>query len=196
MRNATTAACLLLVAIARPAAAEWHIAPTIGVTFSGNTSLVDPELATAKRHKNVGGSVSLLGRGIMGVEAVAVLTPGFFETGTLETVKSSRTFTLVGNAVLTTPRKWTEYSLRPFVSGGLGVLRVSKTEEPDVFSFRKNLAAFNIGGGAVGFFTTRTGVRFDLRYYSTLNRSNQGAVSIGPVHLNYMSASVGVVFRR
>jgi len=196
MRNPLAAACLLLAAIPVPAAAEWHIAPTVGVTFAGNTSIVDTELATSVRHKNIGAAVALLGSGILGIEAITVFTPGFFETGNQGIVTSSRTFALMGNAVLTTPRKWTEYNLRPFVSGGLGLLRVSKTDARDVFSFTNNLTGFNIGGGAVGFFTTRTGIRFDLRYYSTLNRSYQGAVSIGPVHLNYMTASVGVVFRR
>ena len=40
---------------------------------------------------------------------------------------TSRTVAAMANAVLTTPRRWTEYSFRPFVSAGLGVLHASET---------------------------------------------------------------------
>ena len=36
-----------------------------------------------------------------------------------------------------------------------------------------NLLAYNVGGGAVGFITDHTGVRFDLRYYSSLSRADE-----------------------
>jgi hypothetical protein len=102
----------------------------------------------------------------------------------------------MGNIVVTTPRRWTEYSLRPFVSGGFGLIKVSKTETFGVFPFNSNIPAFNIGGGAIGFLSKRTGLRFDLRYYNSLARSDEGPVSVGPVHIRYMTASVGVVLRR
>src|SRR5436853_3100204 len=172
MWRALAVSCLCLAAAVSPAAAEWHIAPTVGLTFSGNTTLVDLEQATEKTHKNIGGAVSLLGGGIFGVEAVTVFTPGFFQTGQQDLVKSSHTLALVGNVMVTTPRRWTEYSLRPFVSGGFGLLRASKTDAAGVFP-GVHAGAFDVGGGAVGFFSKRTGVRFDLRYFSTLNRSDQ-----------------------
>jgi hypothetical protein len=62
-----------------------------------------------------------------------------------------------------------------------------------------NVAGFNIGGGAVGFLSQRTGVRFDVRYYGTLHgtdHSDQGAISNGLVRLHYMTASIGLVIRR
>lgn len=194
--------CACLAAAPRAATAEWHFTPMVGLTFKGNTSLVDNEFAADNVHKQVGGAVSRLGEGIFGVEGVGVFTPGFFQSNELinETnlVGSSRTFALMGNAVLTVPRRWTEYSLRPFVSGGLGLIHASESDPEGVFSVRSNLAGFNVGGGAVGFFTARTGVRFDFRYYSSLHRVEQGAtaISIGRVHISYMTASVGVVLRR
>ncbi len=186
--------CALLAFTPRPVSAEWHLVPTIGLTFAGKTSLVDLEHATGKVHRNIGGIVTLFGPGIFGAESVFVYTPGFFGSeGAL--VSGSHSMAWFGNAVLTTPRRWTEYGLRPFVSGGLGVLRTSITE--DVFNTDTNVAAFDIGGGAVGFFSRRVGVRFDLRYYANLHRMNSAdVVAFGPVHLNYMTASVGLVFRR
>lgn len=193
-----------MLALPRTVAAEWHFTPLIGFTFAGKTTIFDPQVATGKRHVNFGGAVTKLGAGVLGAEAIVVLTPGFFQTDRtpLETdvprvdVSSSRTLAVMGNIVLTTPRRWTEYFLRPVVSGGFGVLRASKTELNDVLSVHTNLAGFNIGGGAVGFFSQRTGVRFDLRYYSSLHRSDQEAVAFGRVHLSYLTASIGVVIRR
>ena len=73
------------------------------------------------------------------------------------------------------------------VEGGAGSICSRSTE---------NLFGYNIGGGAIGFFSRSTGVRFDLRYYSTVHGSDHGPIAIGDVHLRYMTASVGVVIRR
>jgi hypothetical protein len=177
------------------AAAEWHFTPTIGWTFAANTSLLDPDHGTAKMHWNFGGSVTLLGGGIFGVEGMVNWTPGFF-TGDEVIVSKSHTVAYMGNIMLTTPRRWTEYGLRPFVSGGLGMLGFSRTEVNNVFPDDGNIAAFDVGGGAIGFLSKRTGLRFDLRYYSNLKPSNEGPISFGSTHLRYMTASIGVVIRR
>ena len=137
MLRALVCCCALLAVTPRPAAAEWHFIPSVGLTFAGKTSLIDLEQATDNVHRNIGGTVTLLGHGIFGVESVFVYTPGFFQmSDDIDTslVTSSRTIAFMGNAVLTTPRRWTEYGLRPFVSGGLGVLRTSVTDRGNIFS--------------------------------------------------------------
>jgi len=169
----------------------------VGLTMLGNTSLVDPELATEKRHWNVGGAVTLLGSGIFGAEGITTWTPGFFQRDDLDLVTTSRVVSVMANVVLTTPRRWTEYSLRPFVSGGFGLMHIRKVENPEgLFPVNLNLAGFNIGGGAIGFLSERTGLRFDLRYHSVLNPSDQGPIAFDDVRLRYLSASIGIVFRR
>ena len=178
----------------------------IGFTFAGRTTLIDPQLAASKSHVNLGGALSLLGAGVFGAETIVTITPRFFQTdrtpldsavGRVE-IESSRTVSWMANAVLTTPRRWTEYSLRPFVSAGLGVVHASQTPRADErgLPVRATMAGFNVGGGAVGFLTKRTGVRFDLRYSSTLRGTDQGLMAIGPARLHYLSASVGLVLRR
>jgi hypothetical protein len=199
---------LCLLAAPRAASAEWHITPMIGVTFAGRTTLVDVQGGAEKTHVNVGGAVTLLGAGIIGAEAIGVFTPGFFEaersrlaTDTLPpAIESSRTIALMGNAVLTVPRRWTEYFLRPYVSGGLGLLHAREVQAIDALTpLNANLAGFNLGGGAVGFLSQHTGVRFDLRYYGTLHgtvRDAADTISTGPIRLHYLTASIGVVIRR
>jgi hypothetical protein len=209
MWKAVAACCFCLVIYPTAAAAEWHITPMVGLTFAGKTTLQDVEHATADIHPVFGIGVTYFTKGIFGVEALGMLTPGFFQGGTpnvLDPTQStgridqSRATVLMGNVVLTVPQRWAEYSLRPFVSGGLGLLRTSQVDS-DVVSITSNVAGFNIGGGAIGYFSKRTGVRFDLRYYSNLHgvdqrASDQGAISFGAVHLRYMTATVGLVFRR
>lgn len=188
--------CLLVAAFPHPAAAEWHFTPMLGTTFFIKTSLIDPDAATDQIHRNFGGSVALLGGGIFGAEGLVVWTPGVF-TGDKGLVERSRSIAAMGNVVVTTPRRWTEYSLRPFISGGLGIIHTSRTD--DVFPDNRNIPAFNIGGGAIGFLSKRTGLRFDLRYYGSLTRSDEGDegdVAFGRVYIRYMTVSVGVVLRR
>lgn len=194
------AACLLLIAAAPSFAhAEWHFTPMAGITFLGNTTLIDNELATDKMHGNLGGAVTFLGRGLFGVEAIAVWTPGFFDNdeSPLNFVENTRTFALSGNVVVTLPQRWTEYSLRPYVSGGFGWMNANAPDVFNVFPLDVNLPGYNIGAGAVGFLSSDTGVRFDFRYYGSLTRPDLGgAVARGPVHLNYATLSIGLVFRR
>jgi hypothetical protein len=193
MLRVLAACCLCLLAFPRTAAAEWHFTPLIGLTFPIKTNIVN---ATDKIHVDFGGAVSLLGAGIVGVEGIFVMTPGVFQTSAEDFIESSRTIALMGNVVLTTPRRLTEYNLRPFVSGGIGLLNASQTDTTDAFTTHTNVTGINIGGGAIGFFSHSTGIRFDLRYYSSLHRSDQGAVAFGRVHLSYTTAFVGVVIRR
>jgi hypothetical protein len=186
---------VFLLALPGTALAEWQFTPMLGATFLGRTNLIDLEAATGKHHKNLGGSVTILGGGVLGAEGMIVWTPGFFETGDQDLIKSSRTLAVMGNIMVTAPRRWTEYFLRPFVSGGFGWLNASRTEVHAVFPSTVNMTGYNIGGGAIGFFTQRTGVRIDLRYYNNLTKP-ETAASIGPAELRYMTISVGVVLRR
>ncbi|HEY3884868.1 MAG TPA: hypothetical protein VGL62_06660 [Vicinamibacterales bacterium] len=188
--------CALLLA-PRPAAAQaQQYAGSVGLTFLGRTTLNDPDVVASNVHVSFGGSAALLGDRIIGVEGLVQVAPHFFKGGDLQIVKSGRTIAAMGNVVLTTPRRWTEYSLRPYVSGGLGLERASVQDEPRIFAFHVNLGGFDVGGGAIGFLTTNTGLRFDVRYFSTLNRTDRGAIAFGTTHLSYITASVGIVFRR
>lgn len=190
---------VLVLGFTRTAQAEWHFTPMAGLTMFGNTSLLDREDATGKRHPHVGGSIALLGKGIIGAEAITIWTPGFFEQGNQDpaAVESSRALSAMANVVITTPRRWSEYSLRPFISAGFGLMHASVRAENDILPIDVSTPGFNIGGGAVGFLSERTGLRFDLRYHTTLNQASEAdAPTFGPVHLRYTTASIGIVFRR
>ena len=198
---------VVLALLPATAAAEWHFTPLIGLTLKGATNIFDGEFAVDNGHKNLGGAVSLLGGGILGVEAIGVWTPSLFDSadGPLDPVRvdTGRAVAFMGNVMVTTPRLWTEFSLRPYVSGGAGLMHATVTHESPVPQgspievIRLNAPGFNLGVGAIGFFSERTGVRFDVRYYSTFRRSSD-LVTNDPdsAYLRYMTASVGIVWRR
>src|SRR4051812_45325268 len=114
MLRALAVSCACLLAAPATAAAEWHITPMIGLTFAGKTTIVDLDEGTGKRHPNIAGAVALLGAGVLGVEGITTLTPGFFQSGDdsplfrpgqTPPIESSRLFTLMGNLILTAPRR-------------------------------------------------------------------------------------------
>ena len=202
--------CLLLAP--RAASAEWHFTPLLGVTFGGNTTFVDFQNGTDKRHLNFGGAVSRFGQGIIGVEGIVIYTRHFFEFDgprdpadpPAPPIAKSYTLSAMGNVVLTVPKRWTEYFLRPYVSGGFGVLRAVSIDQPQggvqanpLFQVESTMPGFNIGGGAIGFFTEGTGLRFDVRYHAGLRHDPGDENVIGPeMHLRYMTAQIGLVIRR
>jgi hypothetical protein len=195
---------VLLFSVPASARAEWHLTPFLGLTFKGDTTLFDHEQATDKRHWTFGGSVALMGAGPVGVEGLVVYTPGFFQQDNPPSgidgevppdIVASRTLAIMGNVVLTTPRSWNEYGLRPFVSGGIGLLQATATDALEFTPVDSSLLGYNIGGGAVGFLNDRVGLRFDLRYFSNLKPSDDPENAIGRVHLSYWTGSVGVVLK-
>ena len=208
LKVARLCACIVIL-IPASASAEWQFTPWLGYSFNGSTTLIDfgllnNQTANDEPHLNFGGSVSLLGDGPFGLEALYIDTPNFFESKQFNIVLprtlSSRTYALMGNGVLTTPRSWNRYGLRPLLSGGIGLIHASAEDQLDVLAYRLNLWGVNVGGGATGFLSDRVGIRFDLRYFqniSSVPEEELPQLTLGdPLRLRYWTASFGVVFKK
>ena len=194
------------------ARAEWQFTPFIGYTFKATSTFVDFDIdpdraATDQTRLNFGGAVRLIGESPFGVEAYYVHTPGFFDPKpqfniVLPRVLESRTYAVMGNVVLSTPRSWNRYGLRPSVSGGIGLMHASEEDQLQVIRYRVNLLGMNVGGGAVGFVSDHVGVRFDLRYFRNIKGLSQEdledfPVTVGqPVRLRYWTIAFGVVIKK
>jgi hypothetical protein len=177
------------------ASAEWQIKPFLGLTFGGGTTFVDLEEAAGDPNLVYGGSVLLLGN-IFGIEGDVGFGPGFFESGDQTNVTESGVTTITGSVVVMLPRRATEYTLRPYVVGGFGLMHVRKADPRNVFDPTTNLAAINVGGGATGFLTDRVGLSWDLRYFRNVTGPDLGAgVTFGDAHLSFWRATMAVVFR-
>jgi hypothetical protein len=181
----------LLAVVRREAAAEWQIKPFLGMSFAGSTTFVDPELAAAGPNVLFGGSGLWLGE-IVGVEGDYAHAPGFFDAGDLEIVTKSSVTTFTGNVVLAMPRRWTEYTLRPYFVGGGGLIRV-RSDNP--LPIAVTLGAIDVGGGVTGFLTDRVGVGWDVRRFQSLGGEEGRGISIGEEEISYWRATMLVVLR-
>mgnify|MGYP002784549721 CR=1 FL=1 len=163
MRVAVLAAALL--SLAAPAHAEWQLKPFLGLKFGGQTNLVaDFDQAAGKRKTVIGASVAQIGE-VLGAEIDLGYIGGYF-TNTRRNVIASGVTTLTGNVVVALPRRMSEYTLRPYVVTGAGLLHASTTTTtPGVFDGSENWPVFNWGGGVTGFLGRSFGVSWELRQF-------------------------------
>ncbi len=185
---------LLLLSV-RTYAADRQIRPFIGATFGGGTTFVDPEDAVGKANLAIGASAVFLGE-VFGTEVEIADVPGFFESGDKHLVILSRVTTISGNVVVAAPHRLTEYSLRPYFVGGIGLMRVRTTTAFGVFDVSTVIPALDAGVGAIGFLTNRIGVCWDVRRFQSVG-SNTGNVglSFGDEHLSFWRATMAIVIR-
>jgi hypothetical protein len=181
----------------RAGLADWHITPFFGASFGGETNLIDLEGAAGKTRIVFGGTGSFLTDGFLGVEVDFGHVPGFFENEEAGSfVTSSSVTTLTGHVILAMPRTVTRESLRPYLSGGFGLIRVRLEDRGDVFSADANLLGLSVGGGVIGFVTTRTGLRWELRYFRAVQGEvPSGGFASGLTRLTFWRGTMGVVIR-
>lgn len=170
-RRVVLLAAFFLYAGAVDARADFLITPFAGGVFGGNTTLLDLDIGAASaKHWTFGGGAAWLSDQVLGVEADFAMVPGFFENSSgTGLITGSRVTTLTGNVLAALPLSITRESLRPYVSGGLGLIHataddlIGLNESGDWFGLQ-------IGAGAIGLISERAGVRFDLRHSRALSR--------------------------
>jgi hypothetical protein len=201
-RAAAIATLLLIVVCGSPreARAQYLFTPYIGGAFAGNTAFFTGLEQGTGSHLVFGGSAGWLSAGVLGIEADFAYTPGFFEGDVLggslgQFVVSSSALTLSGNVIVAVPQSFTGYSLRPYAVGGLGLIHSGVFYDEVLPTVDDNSLAFNVGGGAIGFLTPRTGVRFELRHFRTFDREVNELRGLLP-RLSFWRMTVGVVIRR
>lgn len=194
-RRALVLSVALLCGSAHNATADFLVTPFFGTTFGGRTTLLDLEIgAASEQHWLFGGSAGWLSDQVLGVEADFAMAPGFFESDTGNgLVVSSRVTTLSGNVIATLPLSVTRESLRPYITGGVGLIRAS-VEDLIGLNETGNWVGLQLGAGAVGMLSNRTGLRFDLRNTRTFGRDNtlRGERTS---KLSFWRATVGVTLR-
>lgn len=187
----------LLLAMPRPASAQdLLIVPYLGFTFGGGSSLfADLEQGSGETASALGASIAWLGSGVLGIEGDIGYVPGFFERGDREIVKpGSFVTTLTGTAIVTLPLSVTRESLRPYVVAGGGLIRAEAQDIRAVFPIRSTMPAVVFGGGAIGFLTNSVGVRFDLRYLTSLGEGDDLIAGEG-ARVRFWRGGIGLVLR-
>jgi opacity protein-like surface antigen len=180
------------------ARADWFFTPFIGTTFGTQTSFVLPEAGAGSGAQLIfGGSAALLSRGIFGVEADYGYAPRFFERDNRAGLTSgSNVNTLSGSAIFAVPLSVTRESLRPYVTGGLGLMHAAaKDTNFDITTFDANFVGFNVGGGAIGLISPRTGFRFEIRHFRSVQNALNALTGESSARLSFWRATIGVVIR-
>ncbi len=185
----------LLLLSARTYAEDRQIRGFIGATFGAGTTLLDFGDVTGKANLVIGGSAVFLGE-MFGTEIEVADAPGFFDSDNNSLLRGSRVTTVSGNLIVAAPRRMTEYSLRPYLVGGGGLMRVRQTTLYNVFDVSSITPMLDVGVGVVGFLTNRTGVCWELRRFQSVG-GDTGSVGLswGDEHLSFWRATMAVAIR-
>lgn len=188
MRRHITTALILLLLSATQARADWLLTPYLGLTFGGDTP---------NEQVNYGLSAAFLGAGIFGVEVDASITPNFFDPDTdadFDDIDDSNVATFMGNVILSAPTA--SPGFRPYAAAGVGIIRTRATSVGNFFDLSENTFGVNIGGGLIGEFNDRVGLRGDIRYFRSVQDSDGGDdIDIDLGGFNFWRGTLGVTFR-
>jgi hypothetical protein len=188
---------LLFAALAVPARAQdIFVAPFMGLKFGGGTSIVDLELASARRAFTMGGSVIVLGDGIIGYEVDFGYVPGYFEReGSLPLIKpGSYVLDLSAGVIAALPDSVTRGGLRPYVVGSVGLINAQAADFLEVFLIRRTVPGYKLGVGVQGLLSNSVGVRLDLRHMRSFTGDDGSLARVGR-RINYSRLSLGLLLK-
>jgi len=194
-----------LAATPRSASADWLVTPFVGWNFSGSADVSGNGGASINNqfeHKlDYGVSLASMGAGAVGFEADFGYSPNFFETGTnsnnqFQFTNDSNVVTLTGNVIIGAPIGGSGGSIRPYVVGGVGLIRNKVADVPGVFDVSsKNDFGFDLGAGVMGFFAQNIGLRGDFRYFRSFQGSSDTATGLALSNFHFWRGSAGVTFK-
>jgi len=134
------------------------------------------------------------GSGIVGGELELGYSPSFF--GTENDFGHNTVLDLTFNVTLGMPvgNSHRGGSIRPFARIGAGLVR-TQIDGGSLFnaSSSENHFGWDLGGGVMGFFSERVGLRGDVTYFRNMTGNIVNGIDMGSLH--YVRWSAGVVFR-
>jgi opacity protein-like surface antigen len=181
------------LAIPAQARADWVFTPYIGVNLARGGDVFDVD--SGKNSLNFGGSLGFMGAGVFGFEVDFGYSPDFFDTNDSNAFDGNVT-SLMGNIIIGIPiGGQTGGGVRPYVSGGVGLLKSKLDDVDDFFDVDQNSFGINAGGGVMVFFTDNVGIRGDMRYFRSLKDDDENDVDLSLGSFDFWRASAGVTFR-
>jgi opacity protein-like surface antigen len=183
----------LMLLIPAQARADWIFTPFIGANLHNEDDTLG--LDTKNGTVNFGGSLAWMGAGVFGVELDFGYAPNFFEQQNTSAFDGNVT-TLMGNLILGIPiGGQTGGGVRPYVSGGVGLIKSRLDDVEDFFDIDESSFGINAGGGVMIFFTDSVGIRGDLRYFRSFRNIDENDLDLSLGGFDFWRASAGVSFR-
>lgn len=190
--------CFLSAAAPTAASADWLFTPFIGGNWGGSATFEDDFgdfEDEFERKLNFGASLAWMGGGIAGFELDFGYSPNFFQDttgGSNFEFGDSNVTTLMANVILGSGGE----GVRPYASGGLGIIRQRVNSPENLFDVSSNDWGFNVGGGIKGFFTDNIGIRGDIRYFRSLQDNEpDDELDLAVSDFRFWRGTVGLVFR-
>ena len=202
---AITSVLALMVFVAAPAkaSADWLFTPFIGMNWGGTAEFTDfaGDFEDEFEQKmNFGASLSWMGAGALGFEVDFGYSPNFFQNTAGDDdfeFGDSNVTTLMANLKVGAPfGGQTGGGIRPYASGGLGLIKTRIDDPDDLFELNSTDWGFNVGGGVTGFFSDNFGLQGDVRYFRSLQDNepdDEFDLALGS--FNFWRGTVGLVFR-
>jgi Outer membrane protein beta-barrel domain len=194
---------MVFVAAPAKASADWLFTPFIGMNWGGSAEFTDfaGDFEDEFEQKvNFGASLSWMGAGAFGFEVDFGYSPNFFQNTAGDDdfeYGDSNVTTLMANLKVGAPfGGQTGGGIRPYASGGLGLIKSRIDDADDLFELNSTDWGFNIGGGVTGFFNDNFGLQGDVRYFRSLEDNeldDEFDVALGS--FNFWRGTVGLVFR-
>ena len=129
--------------------------------------------------------------GVVGFEADFGVTNDFFGGG--EDVDNNL-ITLTGNLIVSVPIDRGGPGIRPYVVGGMGLIKTRVSGVSEVVDFSRNDLGMDLGFGAIGFMSGGFGIRGDFRYFRRLTKEDEGfGFELGDI--SFWRLSIGAALR-
>jgi opacity protein-like surface antigen len=186
------------------ASADWVVTPFVGWNTGGSADVSGANGTTVTstfEHKaDYGVSLTGMGAGVIGGEIDFGYSPNFFGNTTgsdgFQFSSNSNVTTLTGNLIVGVPLGGHGAQVRPYVVGGVGLIRTRVQDAVDLINVNtRNDFGYDVGAGLMGFFSRNVGLRGDVRYFRGFRGTNDNAVGLGLSNFNFWRTSVGVSFK-
>ena len=189
------AIALIVITLAPvPARADVLLIPFFGVNFGGDSGTQISEAFDSSQF-NWGASIAFMGGGIFGFEGDFGFSPDFY--GKTD-VGGSNVLTATGNLIVGIPFGGQKgFGIRPYGLVGAGLLQSKSDFGTGAAEIDEDNLTWSAGGGVLLFFGTRAGIRFDVRYFQTLDELEILGVPIAqsPGKVDFTRTSLGFVLR-
>jgi opacity protein-like surface antigen len=195
-RLSTAIAALALTIAPSMAFADGYFVPFIGANFGGDVGRPLSETVDDRNRMTFGFGVGGMAGGIFGAEFDFGYTRNFYANdGTV--VTKSNLITAMPALIVGIPiGGQSGPGIRPYVLAGAGLLR-RDLDFDTLDNLSSNDFGYTLGGGIMGYFSDRVGLRGDVRYFRNfqVDEFDLDGIDFEEGTFNFGRASIGLLIR-